>query len=346
MARAASKISPPYGAVLRSLALASVLLFGPTTRAEQVVGNGEQRDEPITPIPTTADTRPDRIRLGERLFSDARLSRDSVVACSACHHLATGGDDDRALATGLDGRPLDFNTPTIFNVGLNARFDWRGNFRSLEEQNESALLDPRVMHDDWNSLLSELRADATYREAFAASYGGEINRGQVLDALATYERSLVTPNGRFDRHLRGETGAITADEERGYQLFKSYGCIACHQGVNVGGNLFQQFGIFHDPFVGRPVTTEADLGRFTITGDPADRHVFRVPSLRNVALTAPYFHDGSAPTLNDAVEIMARNQLGRTLTRDDIGLIVKFLNTLTGDYQGRSLADRTGNGPQ
>ena len=203
MARAASKISPPYGAVLRSLALASVLLFGPTTRAEQVVGNGEQRDEPITPIPTTADTRPDRIRLGERLFSDARLSRDSAVACSACHHLATGGDDDRALATGLDGRPLDFNTPTIFNVGLNARFDWRGNFRSLEEQNESALLDPRVMHDDWNSLLSELRADATYREAFAATMVAR----SIADRFWT---RLPRMSGRWSRRTAASTGTCAA----------------------------------------------------------------------------------------------------------------------------------------
>jgi cytochrome c peroxidase len=346
MASAAATISPSYGGALRALALASVMLFGPTIRAEQPAATGEQRDEPITPIPTTTDTRPDRLRLGERLFSDTRLSRGSAVACSACHHLDTGGDDDRAFATSLDGRPLNFNTPTIFNVSLNARFNWRGNFQSLEEQNESALLDARVMGHDWDSLLSGLRADANYREAFAAIYGGEIDREWVLDALTSYERSLVTPNSRFDRYLRGEPGAIAADEERGYRLFKSYGCIACHQGVNVGGNLFQQFGIFHDPFSGRPVTTAADLGRFTITGDPADRHVFRVPSLRNVALTAPYFHDGSAPTLNDAVEIMARNQLGRTLPRDDIVLIVKFLNTLTGDYQGRSLADPNSSGQQ
>ena len=135
MARAAATISPPYGAALAAGAGVRAAVR-PTIRAEQAVGTGEQRDEPITPIPTTTDTRPEGFRLGERLFSDARLSRGSAVACSACHHLDTGGDDDRAFATGLDGRPLNFNTPTIFNVGLNARFDWRGNFGSLEEQNE------------------------------------------------------------------------------------------------------------------------------------------------------------------------------------------------------------------
>jgi cytochrome c peroxidase len=159
----------------------------------------------------------------------------------------------------------------------------------------------------------------------------------VLDALAAYQRSLTTPRARFDRYLAGERTSITADEERGYRLFKSYGCSACHQGVNVGGNLFQKFGIFSDPFTGRGAITQANLGRFAITGMESDRHVFRVPSLRNVAVTAPYFHDGRAATLEEAVEIMALNQLGREIAESDIDLIVKFLGTLTGEYRGRSL---------
>jgi cytochrome c peroxidase len=159
----------------------------------------------------------------------------------------------------------------------------------------------------------------------------------VLDALAIFQRSLITPNARFDRYLKGERDAITADEERGYQLFKAYGCIACHQGANVGGNLFQKFGIFQDLFAGQKTLTKADLGRFTITGVESDRHVFRVPSLRNVAVTAPYFHDGRTASLADAVKIMARNQLGRELDQRDADLIVKFLGTLTGEYRGQPL---------
>src|SRR5690606_36690356 len=137
------------------------------------------------------------------------------------------------------------------------------------------------------------------------AYGGEPARAHVLDALATFERSLLTPDSRFDRYLRGDRTAITDEEARGYRLFKAYGCVACHQGVNVGGNLFQRFGIFEDPFSRRPVVTEADLGRFAVTGEERDRHVFRVPSLRNVGVTAPYFHDGSATTLAQAVGTMA-----------------------------------------
>jgi cytochrome c peroxidase len=159
-----------------------------------------------------------------------------------------------------------------------------------------------------------------------------------LDALVTYERSLITPNARFDRYLRGDREALTAEEQRGYQLFKAYGCIACHQGVNVGGNLFQKFGIFQDPVAPRRPGAAADLGRFLVTGAARDREVFRVPSLRNVALTAPYFHDGRAPTLEHAVITMARVQLGRTLTGEESGVIVQFLHSLTGEYQGRSLA--------
>jgi cytochrome c peroxidase len=160
----------------------------------------------------------------------------------------------------------------------------------------------------------------------------------VLDALAVFQRSLLTPNARFDRYLGGERGAITSDEERGYQLFKSYGCATCHQGVNVGGNLSQTFGVFIEPIIGQWRRTNSNLGRFAFTGLESDRHVFRVPSLRNVAVTAPYFHNGAIASLPEAVDIMARVQLGRKLPTGDLDLIVRFLGTLTGEYRGRSLS--------
>lgn len=193
------------------------------------------------------------------------------------------------------------------------------------------------MDTDWASVEAALRADAGYRAAFATIYHGEMGRAELIDALAAYQRSLLTPNSRFDRYLRGEPHAITPEEQRGYELFKSYGCVACHQGVNIGGNLYQQFGVFADPFAGR-AQSEADLGRFVLTGDPADRHVFRVPSLRNVALTAPYFHDGRESSLSGAVTLMARSQLGRSLPEADTALIVAFLRTLTGEYRGHTQA--------
>ena len=301
-------------------------------------------EEPITPVPRGISLDAEKVRLGEMLFHDVRLSGDNVLACASCHVLAEGGDDNRARPPGSDGELLNYNALTVFNAALSFRVNWRGNFRTLEEQNEAVLLDPRLMHTTWEGLLPKLRADEAYREAFTTVYGSDPAPAHVLDALATFQRSLTTPDARFDRHLRGERDAITPEEERGYQLFKDYGCVACHQGVSVGGNLFQRFGIFHDPFSPSPIRT-ADFGRFTITGKANDRFVFRVPSLRNVAVTAPYFHDGRAQSLEQAIAEMARSQLGRVLTEQEIGLIAGFLRTLTGEYRGRPLSDRAGSLP-
>jgi cytochrome c peroxidase len=301
-------------------------------------------EEPITPLDPPETLDPGKVELGRLLFHEVRLSHGDVVACSTCHRLDLGGDDGQSRSIAADGRPLDFNTTTVFNAARNFRLNWRGNYRTLEEQNEAVLLDPRLMNTTWEEVLPKLSADPGYRGIFAAVYGTGPDRASVLDALAVYQRSLVTTDGRFDRYLRGERGAITPDEERGYELFKAYGCIACHQGTNIGGNLFQKFGIFYDPFAQRARKSEADLGRFAVTGKEADRYVFRVPSLRNVTATAPYFHDGSTATLTEAVEIMARSQLGRELPIADRDAIVAFLGTLAGQYQGRTVradADRS-----
>jgi cytochrome c peroxidase len=320
------------------LIVASIVSFG---SAAAITALAEAIDsEPLLPVPALEALDPAKIELGRKMFHDPRLSRGERVSCASCHDLDRGGDDGRVRSAATDGRPLDFNAATVFNAALNARLNWRGNFRTLEEQNEAVLLDPRLMNTTWPELLAKLRADGDYHAAFEARYGPAPARKHVLDALATFQRSLLTPDARFDRYLRGERDAIDADEARGYQLFKGYGCAACHQGVNVGGNLFQKFGIFHDPFAERGGARAADLGRYSITGREDDRYVFRVPSLRNVAVTAPYFHDGSAASLAEAVEIMARNQLGRELPAQDNASIVKFLRTLTGVYQGQSLAAR------
>lgn len=315
-----------------SAVAAAMLVAGMTT-----MGIAPPDVEPIEPIPHVEGLDVRKVRLGERLFNDPRLSRDGTIACVSCHQPALGGADGLAIATGADGRPLDFNSPTVFNAALSFRLNWRGNFRTLEEQNEAVLLDPRLMNMTWDRILDIFGNAPEYRREFESLYGTAPQRAHVLDALAVYQRSLITPDAPFDRFLRGERDAITPEQQRGYELFKSYGCVACHQGVNVGGNLFQKFGVFEDPSSRRD-DTEADLGRLTITGREEDRHVFRVPSLRNVALTAPYFHDGRAATLEKAIDVMARRQLGRTLDRQDIAQIKLFLEALTGTYRGRSLA--------
>jgi len=300
-------------------------------------------DEPVTPVVLAENLDPAKVELGRKLFQDARVSGDNAFSCASCHHLDRSGDDERPRSLGFEGRQLDFNAPTIFNAALNYRLNWLGNFRTLEAQNESVLLGPRLMNISWEELLKRIRADRDYQSAFSTAYTDGPQRSSVLDALATFQRSLLTPNAPFDDYLRGAADAITDDQQRGYELFKSYGCIACHQGRNLGGNLLQKFGIFADPFAGQSMTA-ADLGRYSVTHLESDRQVFRVPSLRNVAVTAPYFHNGNTSSLTEAVGTMARIQLGRELPKQDLDLIVGFLGTLTGKYQGRSLAasaDRT-----
>ena len=343
--RQARRIAPGLVTALQRLARGAICAGGLAFAAGQTPENPAPdpsvlpaSNEPITPLPLTVDLDPAKVRLGERLFHEVRLSRTHSLACATCHRLTAGGADGQPRSLGSDGNPLDYNTPTVFNVALNFRFNWRGAFRTLEAQTAALLLNPRVMATDWSELLATLRDDPGYREAFAASYPAGLEPAAVLDALVTFERSLLTPNARFDQYLRGRPEALTAEEQRGYQRFKSHGCAACHQGANVGGNLFQQLGIFQNYSGHGAGATAAAPGRATLPGDARDRWVFRVPSLRNVAVTAPYFHDGGVPTLERAVAVMARIQLGRTLPDAEIDLIVRFLRTLTGEYQGRPLA--------
>jgi cytochrome c peroxidase len=294
--------------------------------------------EPIVPIPLHVALDAQRVTLGERLFHDVRLSHQNTHACTSCHPLERGGMDGWPRARSANATTTLRNTPTIFNVGLNTVFNWDGSAETLETHAELVLLNPNLMRTTWPELLAKLQDDVEYVSRFKAAYAGGLTPANVLDALATFERSLLTPNARFDRYLRGEQHALTATEQQGYRLFKSYGCVACHQGINIGGNMYQKFGVFTTPGGGESAAAVVDLGRFSVTNVPRDRGVFRVPSLRNVAVTAPYFHDGRARTLEEAVDTMASVQLGMTLTPEEIEVIVQFLHTLTGEYHGRSVA--------
>ena len=274
--------------------------------------------EPITPIPAPRAQDPQRVLLGERLFSDRRLSHNNTHSCSSCHDIESNGASANVHDT-HDGQPIALNTPTVFNVSLNFRLNWEGNFRSLEEGIDQSLRNPAIMGSGVDEVVSKLGADPEMVGQFRDAYGREPDVAAVLDAIAAFERSLVTPGSRFDRWLMGEADAITPDELHGYQVFKSLGCITCHQGVNVGGNLFQRHGIFHPLGSPEPV-------------------LLRVPSLRNVATTAPYFHDGSAATLPEAVKAMGLAQLDRVLTDQQVTAIVAFLNTLTGNYRDQAVS--------
>jgi cytochrome c peroxidase len=285
---------------------------------------------PIAPLEAAKNLDPARLELGRQLFADVRLSGNGKLACATCHDLARGGVDGKPHSLGVGGEPLAVNTPSVFNASLNFRQFWDGRALTLEAQIDGPLLNPAEMGSSWPRVLDTLGQDRELAGRFARSYPQGLTPANVKDALATFERSLITPNSPFDRYLSGDSGALSSDARHGYELFTTYGCSSCHQGRGVGGNMFQKLGIMADYFAARGNETAADLGRFNVTHDEADRHVFKVPSLRNVALTAPYLHDGSVPTLPDAVRTMARFQLGRDLSDGEVHALGAFLESLTG----------------
>ena len=310
----------------------SIGLLGATTGVSMA-----QSDEPIKPIPPEPQLDVRKVALGDRLFHDKRLSKDNSLSCAGCHNLSRGGVDGLSSSIGIGGAKGPVNAPTVFNSSLNFRQFWDGRAASLEEQAAGPVHNPSEMGSNWAEVLGKLAQDRALVDQFKAAYGDGLQAKNIQNAIAVFERSLTTPNARIDKYLKGDKTALSSDELRGYQLFKAYGCVACHQGVNVGGNMFQTFGVMGDYFEKRGNVTTADLGRYNVTKNEADKHVFKVPSLRNVALTAPYFHDGSAKTLNDAVDVMFKYQLGRPATTHDKELIVRFLHTLTGEYKGQPL---------
>jgi len=300
---------------------------------------GPFRDEPVKPLPLTLQLNDKKVYLGGLLFHDRRLSRNNTIACVNCHDLQRAGTDHQRFSTGIFGNLGGLNSPTVFNAGFNFRQFWDGRAETLEEQAREPIQDPREMGSNWGEVIEKLRADDQYRRFFRASYPEGITPETVTNAIAEFERSLYTPNSRFDQYLRGDADAITPDEKRGYELFKSYGCVSCHQGMNVGGNMFQKFGVMKNYFKERKGKIKnVDLGRYNVTGNEQDKYYFKVPSLRLVAFTPPYFHDGSAKTLREAVDVMFEFQLGRIGSEADKNNIVKFLKTLAGNMRARGVS--------
>ena len=288
-------------------------------------------NEPIKPIPLEIALDRRKVELGRGLFIDQRLSRDNSLACVSCHAFDRGGAFPAAKPTGIAGKPHVLNSPSVFNAVFNFKQLWSGGLDSVEAVVDQVIASPLVFDTSWPEVIRKLARDQGLADRFRAVYRDGLTAANAGNALGEYNRSLTTPNARFDKYLRGDANAVTAEEKAGYALFKNYGCVACHQGVNVGGNMYQTFGAMGDYFKSRGDVREADYGRFNFTKREPDRFVFKVPSLRNVVLTAPYFHDGSAATLNEAVEVMFKYQLGRAAPQQDKELIIKFLGTLTGD---------------
>lgn len=290
---------------------------------------GGRPGEPILPLRRAEGLDPAKVALGRQLFHDPRLSADDSISCATCHPLERGGADGLPVSSGVGGAQGNINAPSVLTAAHNFRQFWDGRAATLEEQAGGPITNPIEMASTWEQVLAKLRADRDLERQFVQVYPAGLTPDNIRHALAEFERSLPAPS-RFDRWLLGDESALEKNELAGYRLFKKHGCSGCHQGRNVGGNLFQRFGVMNAYFAAK-TPSKADLGRFNVTGRDEDRHVFKVPSLRNVARTAPYFHDASAERLEDAVRVMGRHQLGMELPESDVTQIVAFLRTLDGE---------------
>jgi len=277
----------------------------------------------ITPIPLKAtDINPKKATLGKKLFFDTILSKNNTVACVNCHILSDGGDDNRQFSIGINDQSGNINSPTVLNSRYNFVQFWNGRAKDLQEQAAFPIENPVEMGNNFPNLIKTLKK-SPYKKEFDAIYKNGITKENITDAIAEYEKTLITPNAPFDKYLRGDKNAITKIQKEGYELFKSKGCISCHNGINIGGNLYAKFGVFKE-------AKSKSLGRYEVTHNKLDKYFFKVPTLRNISLTAPYLHDGRYSKLSDVVKFMISYQLGKKVKQDDINKIVAFLNSLTG----------------
>lgn len=299
------------------------------------------KNEPVAPLNPAPKVNAQKVALGKILYNDTRLSSDNTVSCATCHNLSTGGVDRLQYSKGVNGSLGGVNAPTVFNATFHHRQFWDGRAANLEEQAGGPPLNPVEMAStSWEQVCEKLNKDTAFKNEFCKVYPDGFNGKNICDAIAEFERTLVTPNARFDKYLRGDKSALTSDEIRGYELFKAAKCANCHAGANFGGLTFEYMGLLKDYFADRGNITDADKGLYNFKKDEKNIGKFKVPTLRNVALTAPYFHDGTVTSLKDAAAHMLKYQSGVSLSNKDINDIVKFLRTLTGEYNGKSLEEK------
>lgn len=289
------------------------------------------RNEPIQPIPQSLAVDAEKAALGFRLYHDPRLSGDDSIACAHCHQLSAGGVDGRKTSLGVDDQVGPINAPTVFNAAFNIAQFWDGRAATLQDQAGGPPLNPIEMSSkSWDEIIAKLDKDQAFKQAFLKVYPQGFSGKTITNAIAEFERTLITPNAPFDRYLRGDASALTAQQKHGYQLFKDNRCATCHAGVSMGGESYEPLGLMADYPFGK--LTSADIGRMNVTQDLRDRLRQKVPTLRNVELTAPYFHRGDVKTLDEAVKLMLKYQVGVTLPQKDVDDIVAFLNSLNGVY--------------
>ncbi|MBP3563864.1 MAG: cytochrome-c peroxidase [Bacteroidales bacterium] len=299
--------------------------------------------EPVRPIDHSLDVDQEKVALGFALFHDTRLSVDNTVSCATCHALETAGVDNHQYSHGVDDQIGGVNAPTVYNAVYNFVQFWDGRAKTLADQAAGPPLNPIEMAStSFDEIIAKLQADKPFAKAFKAVYPDGLTEANITDAIEEFERTLITPDSRFDKWLRGDSDAITAEELAGYELFKKYDCATCHVGPNLGGQSYELMGLRRHYFTERGLDlTVEDNGRFKETQLERDRHRFKVPGLRNVEHTWPYYHDGTRETLEDAVRDMGLYQSGVELTSAEVDQITSFLKTLTGEYKGQLLTNDT-----
>ncbi len=283
-------------------------------------------NQPISPIPLDIEVDFKKAKLGQKLFFETILSRDNSTSCSSCHDVFNGGADSHVVSSGFANKKGNVQSPTVLNARYNFKQFWNGRARNLTQQADGPINNPVEHNMNAKTIEDRLNKSSQYKKSFKLVYGtSKIQYKQVLDALTEFENALTTPNAKFDQFLRGEI-KLSKDEKEGYILFKKNGCITCHNGINIGGNAFQKMGTFLE------YKTKNDYpDRSKITNNPRHKNVFKVPTLRNISKTAPYFHDGSVKTLEKALTIMTKHNLGIKLNNEETRKIIAFLKTLDGE---------------
>jgi len=293
------------------------------------------------PVPADNPMSEAKVALGRQLFFDPRLSVDGTVSCNSCHNVMASGTDNRPVSVGVRGQKGGRSAPTVWNAAFLTVQFWDGRAASLEEQAKGPILNPIEMGmPSEEAVIERLKRIPGYVEQFEKVFGkGGLTYDNIAKAIAAYERTLITPNSPVDRYLKGDKGALSPAAQRGMRLVEEVGCTACHFGPNFAGpagpmgqGFYQRFPTFTDNEYVKKYDLMSDLGRYEVTKDPADKHMWRVPTWRNVALTAPYFHNGKVQTLDEAVRVMAKTQLNKDLTEDQVRDIVAFLEALTGEF--------------
>jgi cytochrome c peroxidase len=280
---------------------------------------------PIQPIPRNLIIDKNWLVLGKALFHSPLLSKDNTISCASCHMIDFGGDDGFPVSTGINNGQGERNSPTVLNATFNFRQFWDGRASSLAEQAIGPIHNPVEMGSTWNEIIVKLSEDDYFTETFNRLSEDGVTAENIIKAITIYEESLITPNSPIDDYLLGDKNALTEQQIRGLSLFNNYGCSTCHQGVNIGGNIYQKLGRINDI----PQILTLDKGRFEVTNERIDEYILKVPTLRNIAETAPYFHNGSIDNLPDAVRIMAKSQLGRELSKEEVADIVALLHSFS-----------------